>query len=88
MRHVPGSDFLQKVLGTNTFSMDVLRNILFKDVPTIRINNAYPEPVMATDLLEHDLIKLNRLTQKGRLSFAEHEPRLAEFLDADSFATP
>jgi predicted acylesterase/phospholipase RssA len=80
MRHVPGSDFLQKVLGTNTYSMDVLRTILFKDVPTIRINNAYPEPLMATDLLEHDLTKLNRLTQKGRLSFAEHEQLLSDFL--------
>ncbi|HZK82953.1 MAG TPA: patatin-like phospholipase family protein [Humisphaera sp.] len=82
MRHVPGSDFLQKVLGTNTASMDVLRTILFKDVPTIRINDAYVEPIMATDLLEHDLSKLNRLVQKGRISFAQHEARLREFLDA------
>lgn len=80
MRHVPGSDFLQKVLGTNTNSMDVLRRVLFKDVPTIRISNAYPEPVMATDLMEHDMGKLNRLTQKGRLSFAEQESALSAFL--------
>jgi hypothetical protein len=80
MRHVPGSDFLQKVLGTNTCSMEVLRGILFKDVPTIRINDAFVEPAMATDLLEHDLAKLNRLVQKGRLSFAAHEPKLKEFL--------
>ena len=81
MRHVPGSDFLQKVLATNTSSMDVLRSILFKDVPTIRINEAYVEPIMATDLLEHDLSKLNRLTQKGRLSFAKYETQLKEFLN-------
>ena len=80
MRHAPGSDFLQKILGTNTCSMDVLRNILFKDVPTIRINDSFVEPAMATDLLEHDLIKLNRLAQKGRLSFASHEAKLKEFL--------
>jgi hypothetical protein len=84
MRHVPGSDFLQKVLGTNTYSMEVLRSILFSDVPTIRINNAYAEPLMATDLLEHDLKKLNRLTQKGRLSYAEHERRLSEFLISET----
>lgn len=80
MRHVPSSDFMQKILGTNTSSMDVLRSILFKNVPTIRINDAFVEPALATDLLEHDLSKLNRLVQKGRLSFAAHEPRLKEFL--------
>lgn len=80
MRHIPGSDFLQKVLGTNTTSMEVLRSILFKDVPTIRINDAFVEPSMATDLLEHNLTKLNRLVQKGRLSFAEHQKALATFL--------
>ncbi len=80
MRHVPGSDFMQKILGTNTSSMEVLRNILFKSVPTIRINEAFVEPALATDLLEHDLKKLNRLVQKGRLSFAAHEAKLREFL--------
>lgn len=80
MRHVPSSDFLQKVLGTNTHSMEVLRSNLFQDVQTIRINDAFAEPQMATDLLEHDLKKLNRLSQKGRLSFAAHEQRLREFV--------
>lgn len=80
IRHVPGSDFLQKVLGTNTASMDVLRNILFKEVPTIRISDSFTEPQMATDLLEHDLTKLNRLVQKGRISFAAHEERIRSFL--------
>jgi predicted acylesterase/phospholipase RssA len=80
MRHVPSSDFLQKVLGTNTHSMEVLGSNLFQDVPTIRINDAFAEPQMATDLLEHDLKKLNRLSQKGRLSFAEREDKLKDFL--------
>lgn len=81
MRHVPNADFLQKVLGTNTCSMDVLRKILFKQVPTIRISDAFVEPEMATDLMEHDPQKLNRLVQKGRLSFATHEAQLEEFLN-------
>lgn len=81
IRHGLNSDFLQKVLAVNTCSMDVLRSIIYKDVPTIRINGAFTEPAMATDLLEHDLNKLNRLVQKGRLSFAEHEPKLKEFLN-------
>ena len=81
LRHGFNSDYLQKILGVNTCSMEVLRSILFKNVPTIRINGAFTEPAMATDLLEHDLNKLNRLVQKGRLSYAEHEPKLREYLN-------
>jgi len=80
MRHVPNADFLQKILGTNTCSMEVLRSILFKEVRAVRINDSFVEPEMATDLLEHDLNKLNRLVQKGRLSFAKHEEKLKEYL--------
>jgi patatin-like phospholipase/acyl hydrolase len=82
IRHGFNSDFLQRILGVNTSSMEVLRGILFKDVPTLRINDAFVEPAMATDLLEYDMNKLNRLVQKGRLSFASHEERLTQFLNA------
>jgi len=54
---------------------------LFRQVPTIRINDSFTEPEMATDLLEHDLSKLNRLVQKGRLSFGAHEAQLNSFLN-------
>jgi hypothetical protein len=80
IRHGFNSDFLQKILGVNTCSMEVLRGVLFKKVPTIRINDSFTEPEMATDLLEHDLTKLNRLIQKGRLSYSQHEEKLKEFL--------
>jgi len=80
LRHGFNSDFLQKILGTNTTSMDVLRSILFKHVPTVRINDAFVEPEMATDLLEHDLRKLNRLIQKGRLTYEKLEADLKRFL--------
>jgi uncharacterized protein len=71
---------LQRTLEINTQSMEQLRAILFKDVPTIRISDAYTQPEMATDLFEHDLEKLNILWQRGRESFAKQEPTLKEFL--------
>ena len=52
---------LQKTLNINTFSMDQLRTVLFKEVPTVRINDKFERPEMATDLLEHNLKKLNLL---------------------------
>ena len=62
----PGVQILQKTLEINTQSMDQLRVILFKDIATIRISDAFTQPEMATDLFEHDLKKLNILWQRGR----------------------
>lgn len=71
---------LQKTLEINTQSMDQLRQILFQDVPTIRISDSFTQPEMATNLLEHDLRKLDILFQRGRESFASRETRLREYL--------
>jgi len=76
----PGVQMLQKTLEINTQSMDQLRVILYKHIKTIRISQSFSEPAMATDLFEHDLNKLNILTQRGVQSFAEHEQTLQAFL--------
>lgn len=73
-------ELLQKTLEINTQSMDQLRQVLFRDVPTIRISDAYVHPEMATDLLEHNLKKLNLLRQRGQESFATNEDQLKTFL--------
>jgi uncharacterized protein len=73
-------ELLQKTLEINTQSMDQLRTVLFKDVPTIRISDIFERPEMATDLMEHDLEKLNVLRQRGRESFSSRETQLKEFL--------
>jgi patatin-like phospholipase/acyl hydrolase len=71
---------LQKTLEINTQSMDQLRAILFKHVETVRINDTFERPEMATDLFEHNLDKLNILRQRGAESYAGHEERLREML--------
>jgi patatin-like phospholipase/acyl hydrolase len=71
---------LQKTLEINTQSMDQLRHILFKHVPTVRISDTFEQPEMATDLFEHDMNKLNILRQRGSESFAKQEATLKEFL--------
>jgi uncharacterized protein len=76
----PGVQLLQKTLEINTQSMDQLRAILYKHVSTVRINQSFSEPAMATDLFEHDLKKLNILTQRGVQSFADSEVVLKAFL--------
>ncbi|MRR38943.1 patatin, partial [bacterium] len=72
----PGVQLLQKTLQFNTHSMEQLREVLYKQIRTVRINQSFSEPAMATDLFEHDLEKLNVLTQRGVQSFAENEATL------------
>lgn len=73
-----GIQLLQKTLNVNTTSMEQLRSILFNDIQTVRINETFERPEMATDLMESDLKKLNMLYQRGGESFAHHEPALKE----------
>jgi uncharacterized protein len=80
VRYLLSVQLLQRTLEINTQSMDQLRAILFKDVLTARISDAYTQPEMATDLFEHDLEKLNILWQRGRESFAKQEPLLKDYL--------
>ncbi len=71
---------LQKTLEMNTQSMDQLRHVLFRHVPTVRINDTFEQPEMATDLFEHNMAKLNILRQRGSESFAKQEVALNKLL--------
>ena len=79
-RYLVSVQLLQKTLEINTQSMEQLRAVLFPDVPTVRISDTFEKPEMATDLLEHDLKKLNLLRQRGRDSFASRERDLRTLL--------
>jgi patatin-like phospholipase/acyl hydrolase len=76
----PGVQLLQKTLEVNTQSMEQLRAILYRHIQTARISQSFSEPAMATDLFEHDLNKLNVLTQRGAQSYAENEEVLKKYL--------
>lgn len=77
---LPSVQLLQKTLEINTQSMDQLRHILFQNVATVRINDTFEQPEMATDLFEHNMTKLNILRQRGSESFARHEEALRRLL--------
>ncbi|MFT2093858.1 patatin-like phospholipase family protein [Acidiphilium multivorum] len=77
---LPTMKFLQKTLEISTQSMDQLRKVLFREVPTIRIHNKYTQPDLATDMLEVDMAKLGLLWQRGRDSARDVEADLKKFL--------
>jgi uncharacterized protein len=53
-KYLVSVQLLQKTLEINTQSMDQLRQVLFHDVPTIRISDSFVTPEMATNLLENE----------------------------------
>jgi hypothetical protein len=71
---------LQKTLNVNTFSVEQLRAVLFKDIWTVRVNDTFERPEMATDLMEHNLEKLAMLYQRGGESYARYEIELRKML--------
>lgn len=79
-RYLQSVQILQKTLEINTQSMDQLRAILYKQIQTVRVNESFPKPEMATDLFEHDLVKLNILRQRGAESYAKQEEELKTLL--------
>jgi predicted acylesterase/phospholipase RssA len=86
-RRLLSVQLLQKTLNVNTLSMEQLRTVLFHDVKTVRVNDTFERPEMATDLMESNLKKLNMLYQRGGESFAKHEQDLRKLLDIDARTT-
>lgn len=87
-KYVEELRLLQKTLNVNTASMEQLRAVLFDDIATVRINDTFERPEMATDLLESDLTKLNMLYQRGGDSFASREADLRRMLIDDVLPMP
>lgn len=79
-RYLLSMRLLQKTMEINSQSMDTLRKVLFKEVPTVRISDGFNQPEMATDFMEYDLRKLDLLYQRGRESFASRENDLRTYL--------
>ena len=75
-KYLQSVQLLQKTLEINTQSMDQLCTIMFKHVPTVRINDTFDKPDMATDLFEHDMVKLNLLRQRGAETYAREEEKI------------
>jgi predicted acylesterase/phospholipase RssA len=76
----PTIKFAQRILEINTQSMDELRRVLFRAIPSVRINTKYTQPEMATDMLEADMEKLGKLWSRGRDSARECDADLKKLL--------
>jgi patatin-like phospholipase/acyl hydrolase len=71
---------IQKTLNINSLSMERLRQILFRDIETVRISDSYESRELATDLMETRPKVLSQLHQLGRASFGNKETAVATLL--------
>lgn len=74
------AELIQKTFNINAQSMEQLRRILFPDIETVRVSEAFTEPSMETDLLEYNLAKLDLIHTRGRESFGKMEPAIRNLL--------
>ena len=80
LSRLPTVRLLQKTMEINTQSMEQLRSVLFSGVKTVRVNEPFKEPSMATDLFEKNKKKLNVLRQRGKQSFGKKEAEIRAVL--------
>lgn len=74
------AELIQKTFNINAQSMEQLRRILFPDIETVRVSEAFTEPSMETDLLEYNLAKLDLIHTRGRESFGKVESAIRNLL--------
>lgn len=70
----------RKSFDCNTNTIEILRRILFPDVCCVRLNKAFAERDYETDLLEADLLKLEKLYQLGRETYSSLEEDVKDLL--------
>lgn len=73
--------FVEKILLSSTNTNVILSKLLYKDIDIIRINDTFNEPEYGTNMTEKDLIKLEKLYQLGRNSYANKEKELNKMFE-------
>ena len=64
------------LLQTSSNTVETLRGLLFRDVDTLRIDQAWADNRYRTDFMESDRRKLRSIYQLGRKSFEDHEAQI------------
>ena len=64
------------LLQTGSNTVEVLRDLLYPDVPTLRVDKTTTEESFRTDFLERDRGKLEDIYQLGRESFRKREDEI------------
>ena len=74
-------NFFERVLNASTNSNTLIAELLFPNLDMLRISESFPEPKHGTNMFEHDLVKLNKMIQLGRSSYAKNEKEILKLLN-------
>lgn len=77
---------LATLLSTGSNTVEELRELLFPDVATLRIDDATTEERYTTDFIEKDARELELVFELGRESFRRREPEIRRLFDAETSA--
>ena len=67
------SHFITDILEINSNTMDLIIKLLLQDIKVLRISETFSQPHLKTNILEHDLNKLESLFVQGQSSFGRKE---------------
>ena len=74
------------LLRTGSNTVEVLRQLLYPDVATVRVDEAATAEHFRTDFIESDVAKLEAVYQLGRESFRKQEKGIGRLLSAEDSA--
>ena len=77
-KFMPTGKIMLKLLKTSSNTVETLRNLLFADIKTVRIDDA--NNYIKTDFIESNTLKLKTIYQLGRKSFEAAEPELRKLI--------
>lgn len=71
---------VETVFYANTNTLEIIRNLLFKDIDVVRVDGVFPDKQYETSLIESNEAKLRRLQGLGREAFAAMESEIKKSL--------
>lgn len=77
----PSFEVVDVTFAANTNTLEIIRNIMFRDIRVVRVDGAFTAKEYRTNLLEHDLGKLRRLKNLGRESYRDQEKDISALLE-------
>lgn len=72
---------IKTLLATSSNTVETLRGLLFNDIQTLRVDDAFTQSAYKTDFIESRRSMLEDIFQLGRRSFEKREPDLRDFFD-------
>ncbi len=72
-RYLKVVKFIERVFESSTNTNVTLTKLIYSHIKIVRLNDTYNEPEYGTNMIEKDLLKLEKLYQLGRNCYAKFE---------------